>query len=60
MFHFSHTVSGLIQAKSGCLRLVHRGKRYVRERSPIKSRLQPSSTDTFICSSLGSVKLRIN
>jgi len=39
---------------------LHRGKRYVHERSPIKSRFEPSSTDAFICSSFGSVKLRIN
>jgi hypothetical protein len=49
-----------MQARSGCLRLLHRGKRYVFERSPIKSRLEPSSTDAFIWSSFGAVKLRIN
>ena len=54
------TVSGLMHAKSGCLRLLHLGRRYDRERSPIKSRFVPSSTDTLTCSSLGSVKLRIN
>jgi hypothetical protein len=70
-------VSGLIQARSACLRLLHRGRRYERERSPTKSRLEPnentgieimislilnlpSSTDALSCSSLGSVKLRIN
>jgi len=47
------TVSGLIQARSGCFRLLHLGRRYPRERSPIKSRLEPSSTDAFICSSFG-------
>lgn len=54
------TVSGLIHARSGCFRLLQRGKRYEFERSPIKSRFEPSSTDAFICSSFGSVKLRIN
>ena len=58
--HREHTVSGLMQARSGCFRLLQRGKRYARERSPIKSRFVPSSTDALICSSCGSVKLRIN
>ncbi len=49
-----------MQARSGCFQLLHRGKRYVRERSPIKSRFEPSSTDALICCSFGSVKLRIN
>lgn len=60
MFSNDITVSGLMQARSGCLRLLQRGKQYVLERSPINSRLDASSTDALICSSLGSVKLRIN
>lgn len=62
-----HTVSALIQARSACFRLRHRGNRYVRLRSPTKLRLEPkeiivnhcldmanilpSSTEALICSS---------
>jgi len=59
-FGFVLTVEGLIQARSGCFRLRHLGKRYDRERSPTKSRFDPSSTEALICSSDGSVRLRIN